>query len=163
MDLDHDIRYSVMEDGEYLKKWLKDPNVLRWLPPSEGKELEDAAQCWIGFSKYLASLTAVVNDVPCGIGTLFLMPYRKVAHHCLFKIVVDPKYQRKGIGTSLVKNLKNLAKTRFKLEFMHIEVFEGNPIIPLLQAQDFVISARQEKFVKDGDKYMARVVMEANL
>ena len=53
------------------------------------------------------------------------MPYKKVAHHCLFKIVVDPKHQRKGIGRALLKNLKHLAKTYFHLELMHIEVFEG--------------------------------------
>ena len=48
------------------------------------------------FAAGAASLTATINHVPCGIGTLFLMPYKKVAHHCLFKLIVDPHWQRKG-------------------------------------------------------------------
>ncbi len=159
----YDMRYSVIEDGVYLKKWLNDPEMLHWFPVSEGKELEDAALCWIGFSKYLASLTALVNDKPCAIGTLFLMPYRKVAHHCLFKIIVEPKYQRKGIGSSLIKNLKNLAKTRFLLEYMYIETFEGNPIAKILEAQGFHAFVRQEKFVKENGKYLARILWEVKL
>jgi putative acetyltransferase len=130
---------------------------------SDEKEVEDAVQCWIGFCRYSCSLTATVNGEPCGIGTLFLMPYRKVAHHCLFKVIVDPKYQKQGVGTSLIKNLKHLAKNYFKLELMHIEVFEGNPLIPILKKLDFHEFARQERFVKEGDQYLTRVLLESNL
>ncbi len=160
---DFDIRYTVIEDTAYLKKWILEERMLHWFPMSEGKELDDAIQCWIGFSKYLASLTVIIEDVPCAIGTLFLMPYRKVAHHCLFKMIVDPKYQRLGIGTALLKNLKHLAKTRFNLELMHIEIFEGNPIIHLLHKAGFKEFATQEKFVKEGDTYMGRILLECYL
>ncbi len=91
------------------------------------------------------------------------MPYRKVAHHCLFKLVVDPRYQRQGIGRSLLKNLKHLAKTYFHLEFMHIEVFEGNPFIHLLKEFHFQEFARQDRFVKDAGKYSARILYESFL
>ena len=49
----------------------------------------------------------------------------------------------------LVKNLKHLAKNYFHLEMIATEVFEGNPIIPLLKKNDFEEIFRQEKFVKD--------------
>jgi putative acetyltransferase len=104
-----------------------------------------------------------VDGVPCGVGTLFLMPYRKVAHHCLFKLVVDPKFQGKGIGTSLLKNLKHLAKNYFHLELIHIEVFEGNPILRLLMQNGFHEFSRQEKFVKDNGVYLSRVLCECDL
>lgn len=159
----YDIRYTHVGDISYLRDWLHDPGMLHWFPMSEEKETEDAAQCWIGFSRYGSSLTATMDGIPCAIGTLFLMPYQKVAHHCLFKMIVDPKFQRKGIGSSLLKNLKHLAKEYFKLELMHIEVFEGNPIVHLLKKADFYEYARQERYVKENGKYLARILFESNL
>lgn len=159
----YNIRYTYVTDTFYLKKWLAHPGMLHWFPIDEEKEVQDAVACWIGFSKYSCSLTATLDGVPCAIGTLFLMPYRKVAHHCLFKVIVDPAHQRKGIGSSLVKNLKHLAKNYFHLELIHIEVFEDNPLIPILLKLDFHEIARQEKFVKEGDTYLARVLLESYL
>jgi len=158
-----DLRYTHVDDAPYLRDWLLQKQVQRWFPIAEDKELEDAVQCWVGFSKYHSSLTATIDEFPCGIGTLFLMPYRKVAHHCLFKLVVDPIHQQKGIGSSLLKNLKHLAKNYFRLELMHIEVFEGNPLIYLLKEFQFEEFARQEKYVKDGDQYLTRVLYQSYL
>lgn len=158
-----DIRYTYVTDTPYLRAWLQNPDVQKWFPVSEEREIEDAIQCWIGFSRYSSSLTATINGTPCGIGTLFLMPYRKVAHHCLFKLVVDPKFQRRGIGSSLLKNLKHLAKNYFHLDLVHIEVFEGNPVIYLLKKQDFHEFARQEGYVKDKDRYLSRILYECFL
>ena len=161
--MNHDIRYTYVTDISYLRQWLKTPGMLHWFPVSAEKELEDAIQCWIGFCRWSSSLTATIDHVPCAIGTLFLMPYKKVAHHCLFKIIVDPKYQRQGIGSSLLKNLKHLAKNYFHLEMMNIEVFEGNPILDLLKKHDFYEVVRQKKFVKEDGKYLERIVMETKL
>lgn len=158
-----DIRYTQLSDAPFLKNWLLDPSVNHWMPMHLEKEIEDTVQGWIGFSKYHCSLTATIKEEPCGIGTLFLMPYRKVAHHCLFKIVVAPQFQRRGVGTSLVKNLKNLAKNYFRLEHVHIEVFGGNPIISLLKAQGFHEIARQEKFVKENNTYLPRIIYQSTL
>lgn len=158
-----DIRYTYVTDTPYLRQWLEIPEVQKWFPVSEEREIADCVQCWIGFSRYSSSITATLNGVPCGMGTLFLMPYRKVAHHCLFKLIVDPKYQGKGVGTALLKNLKHLAKNYFHLELIHIEVFEGNPFISLLQKHDFHEFTRQEKFVKDHEGYHARILFESYL
>lgn len=158
-----DIRYTYVTDTPYLRDWLSHPEVQKWFPVSEEREIEDAVHCWIGFSRYSSSLTATLNGTPCAIGTLFLMPYRKVAHHCLFKLVVDPKHQRKGIGSSLLKNLKHLAKNYFHLELIHIEIFEGNPVIKLLQKYEFYEFARQDNYVKDQDRYLSRILYESIL
>ena len=91
------------------------------------------------------------------------MPYRKVAHQCLFKVIVDPHFQRKGVGTALIRNLKHLAKNYFHLEMISTEIFEGNPIISLLKKNEFQEIFRQDKFVKVNDGYKARIFMETKL
>ncbi len=159
----YDIRYTFMTDIDPLRSWLKTPGMLHWFAMESEKELEDAIQCWIGFCRWSCSLTAVVDGVPCGIGTLFLMPYKKVAHQALVKMIVDPKMQKQGIGFSLLKNLKHLAKNYFRLEMINMEVVEGNPILGLLEKHGFYQVVRQEKFFKEQDRYMARVLMEARL
>lgn len=159
----YDIRFSTLEDGVWLGKWLNESGMLHWFPMSSGKELDESIQNWIGFSRYNCSLTAVIGEVPCAIGTLFLMPYRKVAHECLFKMIVDPKWQRKGVGRSLLKNLMHLAKHRFHLELMDTDLVEGNPLLRLLEELGFVTILKQEKFFKEDDRYYARVLMECDL
>lgn len=163
MPLGLDIRYTYLTDTSYLKKWLATPGMLHWFSMSEEKEVEDAVQCWMGYTRYSSSLTATINNTPVGIGTLFLMPYKKVSHHCLFKLIVSPEHQRKGIGTALIRNIKHLAKNYFKLELIHIEVFEGNPLISLLLKLDFQEYGRQDHFVKEGDHYLERVLLESYL
>ena len=158
-----DIRYTFVTDGSYLRQWLYQPDVLKWFPVSTEKEIDDAIQCWMGYCRYSCSLTATINNVPCGIGTLFLMPYRKVAHQAVFKVVVDPKWQKKGIGESLIRNLKHLAKNYFRLDLIGIEMFEGNPILSLLKKQGFQEIYRQENYLKDGLRNLARIDMEVEL
>ena len=161
---DFDIRYTQITDGQHVKEWLLNPEVLRWFPMGDEKEAEDAVQAWMGFCRWSCSLTGVVQNEPCGVGTLFLMPYRKVAHHCLVNLIVDPKRQGQGVGTSLLKNLKHLAKNYFRIEILHMEIYEGNPVIQLLEEQGFREFARQERYVKQGEnQYLARVMFECCL
>ncbi len=88
------------------------------------------------------------------------MPYRKVAHHSSFYLIVDPKHRKKGIGRSMLKNLLHLAKTRFRQESVHAELFEPSLLRSLLEQQRFETFARQEGFVKREDGFYARVLME---
>lgn len=157
---DFDIRYSSMEDLPILQKWMQDSAEREAFPFESDLETEEALKNWIGFSKYKASLTGIIDQAPCAIGTLFLMPYRKVAHHCSFYLIVDPFQRRKGIGTSMVRNLMHLAKTRFHLESIHAEVYEPNPILKILEKERFQIFARQENFVKIGGRMCGRVLAE---
>ncbi len=158
-----DIRYTYVTDIIYLREWIHHPDVLKWFPFSTEKEIEDALQCWIGFCRWKSSLTVTMQHVPCAIGTLFLMPYKKVAHQAIFKLVVDPKWQKRGIGETLIRNLKHLGKNYFQLDMIGIEVFEANPILSLLKKQGFEEIFRQEGYVKEGEKKLARLYMEATL
>ncbi len=155
----YDIRFSTLEDLSYLQEWFREDGVCDDFPFGP-KEKEDALKNWIGFSKYKASLTGLIDEIPCAIGTLFLMPYRKVAHHCSFYLIVDPKHRKKGIGTSMIRNLLNLAKTRFKLEVVHVEIYEPSPLLPLLKKIGFQEIVRQENFVKIGGVPRDRLIWE---
>jgi len=115
------------------------------------------------FCRYQSSLTATIRHIPCGIATLFLMPYKKISHQCSFKICVNPKHWRKGIGSSLIKNLKHLAKEHFHLEAIYTEVFDDNPLIPLLKKFGFYEFARQENYIKTKKGYKGRVCLIVDL
>ena len=159
----YDLRYTEPGDLVFLKQWLMEPKTLHWFPMSEGRELEDAAQGWVSFSRFNASLTAVIDEEPCAIGALFLMPYKKVAHECLIKLIVSSKWRRNGIGTSRLKNLIHLAKTRFRLKIIYFELVEGNPLEKILQKFDFQLSAKQEGFFKEEGRYFDRLIYDKEI
>ena len=154
-----DIRYSTLEDLPYLQQWFQDDTACGDYPFGP-VEKEEALKNWMGFAKYKASLTGTMDDLPCAIGTLFLMPYRKVAHHCSFYLIVDPTHRRKGIGASMLRNLLHLAKDRFRLESVHVETFEPSALLPLLQKLNFELFARQENFVRYDGCSKARLLLE---
>lgn len=158
-----DIRYTRILDISCLRKWIQDPRISRWFPMTTSEEIEQALAVWMSFARYNASLTAVIDRQPCGIATLFLPFYKKTSHHCLFKICVAPEYQGRGIGSSLIKNIKHLAKTQFHMEAIYAEVFAGNPLIPLLEKSGFRPFVKQDYYVKTKTGYLSRVLLEADL
>jgi len=164
IDSSIDIRYSDLSEGVHLKKWLSDPNVGRWFPVVDEVEIDDAVSRWIGFSRYKCSLTAFKDGTPCGIATLYLQPYRKLAHQCEFGIIVAPECRGMGIGTILLKNLMHLAKDRFRIELLHLQVYQDNPAIHLYSRLGFIEFGKQERWIKEIDgSYTGRVFMEKYL
>ena len=154
-----DIRFSTLEDLEPLTRWMSEPFATDDFAFCE-EEMEPTLKNWIGFAKYKASLTGTWNGEPCAVGTLFLMPYLKVSHHCSFYLIVDPKHRKKGVGTSMVRNLLHLAKTRFRLESVHVEIFEPSQLLPILKKQNFEQFARQENYIKTAGCSRARLLLE---
>lgn len=156
-----EIRYTELGDAKYLREWLKEPGILRWFPMFDDVEIEDAVQRWIGFARYKCSLTATVNGVPAGLTTLYLQPYRKLAHQCEFGIIVGDGFRGKGIGGELIKNLINLGKNYFNIELLHLQVYAENPAIHLYSRWGFKEFGRQTHWIKEGPgDYRARVFME---
>lgn len=156
----YDIRFSEFDDMAYLSSWLSYPDACDEFPFTF-EEKDDALRNWLGYAKFKCSLTGTMNGVPCAIGTLFLMPYRKVSHHCSFYLCVDPEQRGKGIGTSMVRNLLNLAKTRFRLESVHAEIFLPSPIEGILEKLQFEAFAKQDNFEKiEGKPSRPRLLLE---
>ncbi len=135
---------------------MSDPDVLRWFPMSDAREIEDAASVCIGYARFQAVLTAVYDDIPCGIANLYLQPYRKMAHQCLFAIIVAKEHRGKGVGTILLTELMKLAKERFQLEILCLEVYEGNPAISLYDRLGFVTCGFQRHFTKENGMYRGK-------
>ena len=159
-----EVRYTEVSDGPYLKEWLLEPSIGRWFPITDHPEIDDAVLRWIGFSKYRCSLTAVKDGVPCGIATLYLQPYRKLAHQCEFGIIVGHGYRGQGIGSELLKNLIHLAKSQFNIELLHLQVYSENPAIHLYKRFGFTEFGNQPNWIKELDgTYTGRIFMEKHL
>jgi len=156
-----DFRYTEINDGRYLKEWLQDPSVRRWFPMADEIEIDDAVNRWVGFSRYKCSLTALMEGVPCGMSTLYLQPYKKLAHQCEFGIIVGEKYRGKGVGSQLLNNLIHLSKVQFHIELLHLQVYAENPAIRLYERFGFVEFGRQNQWIKEDDgSYTGRIFME---
>jgi putative acetyltransferase len=155
------IRYTDLSDAKYLKDWLCQPDVGRWFPMDDQVEIDDAVNRWIGFSRYKCSLTAVKEGIPVGLTTLYLQPYRKLAHQCEFGIIVGQEHRGKGVGTELLRNLMHLAKEQFRIELLHLQVYAENPAMHLYSRMGFKEFGRQTHWIKERDgTYRARVFME---
>lgn len=156
-------RPTQMEDAPLLKQWLSDPKILQWFPMTDEKEIDDAVRIWIGYSRIGAGLTALSNGDPCGFANLYIQPYGKCKHTCLFSIIVEEKMRGQGIGKALLDGLIQLAKEQFALEILHLEVYEGNPAEKLYQKMGFVRFGRQAHFIKENGKYNAKILMQKKL
>lgn len=157
------VRPTELSDAEYLTRWLLQPGVLAYFPMYDVREVEDAVRIWISYSNIGACLTTLWNDVPCGIATLYIQPFKKLAHQCLFSIVVDEEHRGKGVGKALMRGLMNLAKEKFGIEILHLEVYEGNPAIHLYRKMGFKEYGKQNHFIKEQGKYTSKIFMQRDL
>lgn len=155
------IRFTEQSDAPYLKEWLEEKGVLRWFPMADEVETEHAVQHWVGFSRWRCSLTATINTKPVGIATLYLQPYKKLAHQCEFGIIIDPNMRNKGIGRYLIEQLEKLAKETFHIELLHLQVYENNPAKRLYARMGFTEFGNQKGWIKELDgTFTGRTFME---
>lgn len=158
------IRFGKIDDRRSLVDWLLQPGILRWFPMKDLVEVEDSAKTWFSYMRYNAVLSAVYDGVLCGSGILYVQPFQKLAHQCLFAIIVDEKYRNKGVGTALLKELMALAKERFQIELLHLEVYDGNPAISLYERMGFSRYGVHENFLKEGPgEYRDKILMQKKL
>lgn len=157
------IRYTIREDAKELRSWLCQESVLYWFPMSTESEVDMFIKNWISCCALKCGLTALIDTKPVGIATLFIVPCKKMAHLSMGYLVVDPLFQKKGIGTSLTRNLVHLAKDYFFLESIYFELYENCPLISILQKQGFHEIFHQDKFIKMDTGYLARRVLELQL
>ena len=156
------IRYTEAEDAAYLKKWLMQPGMNICFPMGTEAEIDDAVRRWVSFYKWKCALTVMYEGEPCGLGALYLMPYRDLSHQCEWGLVLDNDFQGKKIGTALAQALEFLAKKHFGIEMLHIQVYgtntRGQSFFKKLGYKEF---GRQKQWLKTQDgEYRARLFME---
>lgn len=162
--MSYTLRYTKEGDAPYLREWLDDEKIINWFPMERGLELDDSVKHWISYYRLNCSLTALYEGEPCGICTLNLLPYRKLMHQCLLSIIVDEKHRGKGVGTLLLNNIIHLAKEQFKMTYLYLEVYEGNPAIHLYERFGFKEVGRQDHFVRLAEgRYISKIIMERAL
>lgn len=157
------VRYTLPEDFPSIKAWLSEESMRMSFPMIGELEIEDAALRWVSFCRFKCSLTLLDKGVPCGMATLYLQPYQRIAHQCEFGIILKSEYQGKGLGSYLLSCLIHLAKKKFKIEILHLTVCANNPAVHLYEKFGFKVFGRQEKWMKDHGKPEARLFMEKEL
>lgn len=155
-----ELRFTTMEDGNHLAKWLSDPFTMMFFPMSSPQEAEDSAQRWISFCRYNCSLTAVKDGEVIGLSTLYLQPYRKLIHQSEMGIIVRRGFRSSGIGSLLLSSIMNLAKEKHGIELLHLQVTAHNPAIRLYKRFGFREFGRQTHWIKNQGAYTGRVFME---
>jgi RimJ/RimL family protein N-acetyltransferase len=154
------IRYTVPQDGEALKRWLSDPSVRDAFPMDGEAEIDDAVRRWVSFSRVRSSLTIEADGKPIGLGTLYVQTYKRLLHQTEFGIILDGDYRAQGNGSYLLSSLMKFAKRQFKIELLHLQVYEKNPAIRFYERFGFREFGRQTHWIKDENKYVGRIFME---
>jgi RimJ/RimL family protein N-acetyltransferase len=165
MTLPHiQLRPSIAEDAPFLKEWLSDPLILYGFPMEGEKEVDDSARIWIEYATKGYGITAVCDNKVCGMTVLYIQSFEKLAHTCLFSIIVSTEYRNKGVGSALLNALMRLAKETFHIEILHLEVYEGNPAKRLYERMGFTPFGKHVSFAKEADgSYRAKIFMQKNL
>ena len=157
------IRYANHDDAKFLKKWLMDPEILKWFPMTDEREIDDAVKHWISYSKIGSALTLLHNENPVGNAILYICPFKKLAHQALFAIILDKNFRKKGLGKILLESIILLGKKKFHLELLHLEVYEKNPAVFLYEKLGFVKFGCEKRFVKENNHYKAKIMMQKHL
>jgi putative acetyltransferase len=97
------------------------------------------------------------------MATLYIQGYEKLKHTCLFSIIVQKDKRGCGIGRVLMERLIELAQQKFKIEILHLEVYEGNPAYKMYEQLGFVQFGRHEKFIKEKGEYLAKIFMQKKI
>ena len=157
------IRPTVLEDEKYLVEWLQDKNTLRWYPMSNQKEIEDACKDWIRYIEMDSVVTAVYKNNVVGSAMIYVTDDERLKHQALFAIIVSKDYRGKGIGTKLIDTLIDMAKNKFEIEILHLEVYETNPAISLYERLGFKKYGEHKNYIKEDGKYFAKILMQKYL
>jgi len=156
-------RLSKKEDGDELIRWLDSPEVLRNFPMHNMYEIKDAVNIWLSYIQLNASISCEVDGKLAGMSVLYLQLFEKLKHQCLFAIITSPECRGKGVGSKLLEYTLNHAKETLHLEKVHLEVYEGNPAFRLYERSGFIEYGKHTHFLKDGEEYITKIVMEKEL
>jgi len=156
----YQMRYYDKTDGESLARFMADERNKMFLSTESEKEIKSQVEIWNAYSRYKCGLTAIYQERRIGMAMIYLMPYRKVAHHGICHVVVAPKYLEDGVRESLVRNLVNLGDKYFSLERFQFELYGDEKLAAILKAQEFTPVFTQKNYLMIGDRHIPRMLWE---
>ena len=62
-----------------------------------------------------------------------------------------------------MEHMMKAAKNQFHIEVLHLEVYAGNPAMRLYERMGFKEFGRQPKFIKIGEEYIDKIMMQKEL
>jgi GNAT superfamily N-acetyltransferase len=160
--MNFEVRYSVESDGEYLQKWFEEPGILIGFPLVP-EEVPGAIRIWLSYIRVNSAYTVLVDGQVAGMGVLYLQPYEKCFHQCLFAILVGEKYRNLGVGKFFLKKMIEEARTNHRIEILHLEVYRGNPALRLYERLGFCQYGVHCRFIKIDGKYFDKILMQKTL
>lgn len=143
-----DIRYSRGLDEVYLSRWIQHPSIAPYIPCEDDIERRNFVKSWMYYTSLKAGLSCVVQDTNVAMGVFILMPYKKVQHHAVLQLIVDPSVHKKGIGTHLLKNMLHLAKNYLGLDCVFMEYMGPPEGVNFFIKRGFKIYAVQKDYVE---------------
>ena len=153
------IRLATEADALPWQRWVQEPATLRWFPMQDAAEIADAARHIFNNVRYHAVLAAEFSGQPCGIGNLYLPPYRRAAHQCSLSLLVAPEHRGVGVGGTLLSGLIKIAKEAFHMEQLTLEVYEGNPAMSLYHRFGFIEYGFQSRALKIDERCIGKHLM----
>ena len=90
------------------------------------------------------------SDEPAG----FAMTRRAADEEELLLLAVKPEFQRRGIGSAIIKQL-SISSVQNGIAKMFLEMREGNPALSLYIAKGFVQVGRRRDYYRRGDGGLA--------
>ncbi len=157
------VRDAVENDKYPFTEWLMDTDVLSWFPMCNLIEVEDAVRICMSYMKMGAIYTAEYEGIPIGMANLYVNTFSKIKHQALFAITIRRDLRGKGVGTKLLEHLITMARERFQLELLHLEVYQDNPAIRLYQRFGFQEYGRHKNFLKEPDGFRDKILMQLEI
>lgn len=130
---------------------------------NDQREIDDSVRIWMGYIRLGASFTAEYEGEVAGMAVMYLQPFKKLSHHSLFAIIVNEKFRNLGIGKALIESFEKEAREKFHLDFLHLEVYEGNPARRLYERMGYKEYGRHPRFIKVDGQYMCKILMQKGL
>ncbi len=156
------VRVSIIEeDTPFLVKFLMEPGVLTYFPMSNQKEAEESARIWISYAQLESSFTLVKDGKPIGFCTIYPQYAKKLAHQSLVSIILTETERGKGYGRFLLEYIEHIAKEKFNISLLHLEVYEHNPARFLYEKVGYKKYGIHKRFLKEGpNHYSDKILMQ---
>ena len=157
-------RQPIESDLEWLiKEWSSVDNVekIHSFSHANAKEVKSSAEHCLSRPEMV--IVVEMDSKPVGLAQLDVDIFKKCSHNAFFCILVTKEYRNKGIGATLCKQLIELARSKFNVKMLYLEVMKGNPAIHLYNRLGFIQCGCEPRFLRSGLRLVDKIIMYMEL